>query len=249
MHKVYAAVILACGTYMVCAIGGAFVREAGLSGAVFNEPAGAAAGKVAPVWRRSHKLGEPVVGPFRSGSAQLDVLARAKQQTPRCARGVLPTRQHVTCCDKTPFWCGDGRSVDCARCVACCHSTCTDTYRVVGSCKSTQRLPSATCVGCRVNDGVCDCATGWDEPGTGACAGALRSSEVDVNAFFHCMDTSAPLHPSFVDDGVCDCADSSDEYGNCTVTHRNGAQQFGSKVELTAEQQLARLQTPSQRSK
>lgn len=95
-----------------------------------------------------------------------------------------------------------------------------------------------------MNDGLCDCATGLDEPGTGACASTLQSSDIVPDAFFHCADTSQPLHPAFVDDGVCDCADSSDEAGKCMAAPGNGALLFGSRVEPSAEQRLAELHGP-----
>lgn len=121
MRQVYAAVILACGTYMVCAIGGAVVREAGWSHAVFNEPAGATAGKVAPAWRRTQPSAEPVLGQALSGTQRGDAKHAAPDMR-RCARGVLAARQPVTCCE-TDFQCGGGRSVECARCASrtCCH--------------------------------------------------------------------------------------------------------------------------------
>jgi len=60
-----------------------------------------------------------------------------------------------------------------------------------------------------INDELCDCADGSDEPGTSACAGA--------GGRFWCAASS--VHPevgvfidgSLVDDGLCDCCDGSDE--------------------------------------
>lgn len=60
----------------------------------------------------------------------------------------------------------------------------------------------------RVNDDVCDCVDGSDEPGTSACA----------NGVFHCQNVGfrpRDLPATFVDDGVCDCCDGSDEKRGC----------------------------------
>merc|ERR1719379_2743078 len=58
-----------------------------------------------------------------------------------------------------------------------------------------------------VNDDVCDCDDGSDEPGTGACAG-------QDSTFFYCINAGSKprlLYSSRVGDGVCDCCDGSDE--------------------------------------
>ena len=61
----------------------------------------------------------------------------------------------------------------------------------------------------RVNDGMCDCRDGSDEPGTGACQG-------DGGRFFCANAGFKPesLFSSRVNDGFCDCCDGSDEYGD-----------------------------------
>ena len=89
----------------------------------------------------------------------------------------------------------------------------------------------------RVNDGVCDCTEGTDEPGTTACApfggrfwcaasspslspaaasvadssaspqGAPRSSSLPAGPY------GEWIYSGLVDDGVCDCCDCSDEQG------------------------------------
>lgn len=64
-----------------------------------------------------------------------------------------------------------------------------------------------------VNDNFCDCADGSDEPGTGACAGAMGAGP---HAQFHCANPGfAPveLFASRVNDGICDCCDGADEHG------------------------------------
>jgi len=61
-----------------------------------------------------------------------------------------------------------------------------------------------------INDDFCDCEDGFDEPGTGACAGQTKT-------MFYCPNEgSLPLfvYTSRVNDGVCDCCDGSDEWAN-----------------------------------
>lgn len=58
----------------------------------------------------------------------------------------------------------------------------------------------------KINDGVCDCPDGSDEPGTGACG--------DIAPYFYCRNEgfiSKRIAQSKVNDGVCDCCDCSDE--------------------------------------
>lgn len=58
----------------------------------------------------------------------------------------------------------------------------------------------------KINDGICDCPDGSDEPGTGACG--------DVGPSFYCVNEGfVPRYipQSQVNDGVCDCCDCSDE--------------------------------------
>mmetsp|Transcript_18197 Transcript_18197/g.30991 ORF Transcript_18197/g.30991 Transcript_18197/m.30991 type:complete len:337 (-) Transcript_18197:3950-4960(-) len=60
-----------------------------------------------------------------------------------------------------------------------------------------------------LNDGFCDCpGTGFDEPGTAACAGFLPSK---TKTFYCGVDHDIYIFPSRVGDGVCDCCDGSDE--------------------------------------
>lgn len=76
--------------------------------------------------------------------------------------------------------------------------------RSIFTCTSDQRGISIE----RVNDDVCDCADGSDEPGTSACA----------NGMFHCRNRGhvpRDLPSTFVDDGVCDCCDGTDETHGC----------------------------------
>lgn len=81
----------------------------------------------------------------------------------------------------------------------------------------------------RVNDDVCDCADGSDEPGTSACA----------NGIFHCQNQgfkSLDLPATFVDDGICDCCDGSDETQGCN----DSCQELGQLARLDAQTKLDR---------
>ncbi|QLG73965.1 hypothetical protein HG535_0F04770 [Zygotorulaspora mrakii] len=58
----------------------------------------------------------------------------------------------------------------------------------------------------RINDGICDCTDGSDEPGTGSCG--------DKGPSFYCANEGflpRYISQSMVNDGVCDCCDCSDE--------------------------------------
>ena len=62
----------------------------------------------------------------------------------------------------------------------------------------------------QINDGVCDCPDGSDEPGTSACVDTLESR------LFYCENAGFKpryIRGSLVNDGVCDCCDCSDEPG------------------------------------
>ncbi|AIN99210.1 hypothetical protein LPMP_260970 [Leishmania panamensis] len=75
---------------------------------------------------------------------------------------------------------------------------------------------SATIQFSSVNDDICDCADGSDEPGTSACI-ALRGSTVTLlppEWKFQCTDDAhiSQVFPhNRVNDGICDCCDGSDE--------------------------------------
>ncbi|KAG0668925.1 hypothetical protein C6P45_004275 [Maudiozyma exigua] len=60
----------------------------------------------------------------------------------------------------------------------------------------------------RINDGICDCPDGSDEPGTSACSDTLEQK------LFYCENKGFKpryIRGSLVGDGVCDCCDCSDE--------------------------------------
>lgn len=64
----------------------------------------------------------------------------------------------------------------------------------------------------QINDGICDCPDGSDEPGTSACN--VINEKTHSNNLFYCKNEGfipRYIHKSLVDDGVCDCCDCSDE--------------------------------------
>ncbi|EPY23905.1 protein kinase C substrate 80K-H [Strigomonas culicis] len=69
-----------------------------------------------------------------------------------------------------------------------------------------------------VNDDICDCSDGSDEPGTGACT-LLKGTELRLmnNTWkFRCVNKGYEIQEIAhykVNDGICDCCDGSDEVG------------------------------------
>ncbi|CAL9731308.1 glucosidase 2 subunit beta [Monosporozyma unispora] len=64
----------------------------------------------------------------------------------------------------------------------------------------------------QLNDGICDCPDGSDEPGTAACN--VINEKSHSNELFYCKNEGfipRYIDKSLVDDGVCDCCDCSDE--------------------------------------
>ncbi|CAI5251204.1 ASB_HP2_G0011070.mRNA.1.CDS.1 [Saccharomyces cerevisiae] len=70
----------------------------------------------------------------------------------------------------------------------------------------------------QINDGVCDCPDGSDEPGSAACVEDIFKSVAEgggkVNKYFYCDNKGfipRYIRKSEVADGICDCCDCSDE--------------------------------------
>ncbi|CCK68115.1 Gtb1p KNAG_0A04410 [Huiozyma naganishii CBS 8797] len=63
----------------------------------------------------------------------------------------------------------------------------------------------------QLNDGICDCPDGSDEPGTAACN--TEDSPLETRLFYCANEGFIPryISASSVNDGVCDCCDCSDE--------------------------------------
>ncbi|KAG5501855.1 hypothetical protein JKF63_04125 [Porcisia hertigi] len=74
----------------------------------------------------------------------------------------------------------------------------------------------------RVNNDVCDCVDGSDEPGTSGCTVLLGSLApvLPVNWSFQCTDQEHHVQTiphNRVGDGICDCCDGSDEAASLVV--------------------------------
>lgn len=66
----------------------------------------------------------------------------------------------------------------------------------------------------QINDGICDCPDGSDEPGTSACNSIIESLNQENSLFYCTNDGFIPryIDKSSVGDGICDCCDCSDEF-------------------------------------
>lgn len=79
--------------------------------------------------------------------------------------------------------------------------------------------PSIVLNASQINDGICDCPDGSDEPGTGACGSKGPS--------FYCQNEGfipRRISQSKVGDGVCDCCDCSDELLSPVEPYYRGSQ-------------------------
>lgn len=105
---------------------------------------------------------------------------------------------------------------------------------------------SATIPFSAVNNDICDCTDGSDEPGTSACT-ALRGSALTLfpqDWKFQCT-SEEPVSQAFphnhVNDGICDCCDGSDEVGSPTLCPNRCAEMARELVrERKAEQERSR---------
>ncbi|KAH7829433.1 putative Calmodulin-binding family protein [Monocercomonoides exilis] len=96
-----------------------------------------------------------------------------------------------------------------------------DDYKLYNGTTFTCKDKSKTIPISSVNDEICDCPDGSDEPGTSACH----------NSRFWCLNSGGRgfFLPSFkVNDGICDCCDGSDEMDengetNCINTCRESS--------------------------
>ncbi|CAB4255022.1 similar to Saccharomyces cerevisiae YDR221W GTB1 Glucosidase II beta subunit [Maudiozyma barnettii] len=85
----------------------------------------------------------------------------------------------------------------------------------------------------QINDGICDCPDGTDEPGTAACSDTLESR------LFYCQNNgfkSRYIRSSLVGDGVCDCCDCSDE--NISGTNQNTCRELSTVFDRISETEL-----------
>ncbi|KAG5476403.1 hypothetical protein LSCM1_04106 [Leishmania martiniquensis] len=103
---------------------------------------------------------------------------------------------------------------------------------------------SATILFSAVNDEVCDCADGSDEPGTSAC-NTLRGSTLTPlppKWRFQCTseDVSQEVFHSRVNDGICDCCDGSDEAGS-RVSCPNRCAEVVAGLERHHKEELAKM--------
>lgn len=70
----------------------------------------------------------------------------------------------------------------------------------------------------QINDGICDCPDGSDEPGTSACN--VITDQSAENSLFYCQNEGfipRYIDKSLVNDGVCDCCNCSDEMEGASV--------------------------------
>lgn len=100
-----------------------------------------------------------------------------------------------------------------------------------------------------VNDDICDCPDGSDEPGTPACS-TLRNGVVarlPDGWLFQCTNkgfSEQKISHSYVNDGICDCCDGSDELNSGVSCPNRCAEVEGELARKMAEEKK-RMQTAS----
>lgn len=85
----------------------------------------------------------------------------------------------------------------------------------------------------QINDGICDCPDGSDEPGTNVCPQA---------SLFYCSNEGfAPKYilNHKINDGVCDCCDCSDEYLHSVFSSGSSCEELGRDFNEIIVQELS----------
>ncbi|KAK7201220.1 Glucosidase II beta subunit-like/Glucosidase II beta subunit-like protein [Novymonas esmeraldas] len=109
---------------------------------------------------------------------------------------------------------------------------------------------SATVPFSAVNDEICDCPDGSDEPGTSACSLFRGGAVLQLPPAwkFQCTNAghfSQAFPHSRVNDGICDCCDGSDETGSLTECPNRCVEETG-RLAQKQEVEQERMKTASE---